>query len=128
PGHAMRVTLRSIGQVIAPSTIVLALLFYFGWVRTGYQAHRLGLDDTLLGYTTQDYVLRSIAPLEGPLLVTLAAMLVALGAHRLIVSWADGELQHPDRHERVVGQVRALTIGVGVAGATLAVLGLVGSR
>jgi hypothetical protein len=124
----MRATLRGIGAVIGPTTVVLALLYYFGWVRTTYQAHQLGLDDTLLGYTTQDYVLRSIAPLEGPLLVTLAAILLALGAHRAIVSWIDEQLRHPEGNQRVVRQVRWFSAGLGVGGVVLVVLGILGAQ
>src|SRR5262245_37137274 len=89
PAQALRATLRGVGAVIGPPAAVRARLYFVGWVRASYEAHMPGLDDTLLGYTTQDFLLRSISPLEGPLLVGIAAVLVALGVHHQIVTRAD---------------------------------------
>ena len=39
-----------------PITIVSGLMFYFGWARTTVQARYMGLDVSLFGFSTQDYV------------------------------------------------------------------------
>src|SRR5262245_23267863 len=65
----------------APLTVATALLFYFGWVRTSVEATTLGVNDTIFGYSTQDYVMRSIDALFLPVLVASGLAIVALLAH-----------------------------------------------
>jgi hypothetical protein len=60
-----------------PLTIATALMFYFGWARSDTQARYMGLDVSLFGYSTQDYVLRSTKLLFIPLLVILSLALVS---------------------------------------------------
>src|SRR4051794_8995316 len=52
--------LSAVGTFGPPVTIVTALLVYFGWARSQRQAQAMGLDVSQFGYSTQDYVLRSI--------------------------------------------------------------------
>jgi hypothetical protein len=59
-----------------PLTIITALMIYFGWARSAKQAHYMGLDVSLFGFSTQDYVLLSISTLYIPLL-TIAALTLA---------------------------------------------------
>ena len=40
--------------------VLTALLVYFGWVRSEVQARELGIDESILGMGTQEYVLRSV--------------------------------------------------------------------
>ena len=128
PAHALRATLRGVSAVVGPTTMVLALLYYFGWVRTSYQAHRLGLDDSLLGYSTQDYVLRSISSLEGPLTIGAAAVLLALGAHRALLSWIDGHSERADERRSAARQLQASAGALGAVAFVLVVLGVLGAR
>jgi hypothetical protein len=72
----MRGALEVVGLVIAPATLVTALAFYFGWVLTNSRASYFGLDASALGYSIQDYLLRSADALFVPL---GAACIVALG-------------------------------------------------
>lgn len=67
-----------------PVTLATTLMIYFGWARTQEQARYMGLDGSLFGYTTQDYVLRSINTLFIPLLVLAALGLGWLAAHNRI--------------------------------------------
>jgi hypothetical protein len=53
-------TLRLVATVGSPIAIATGLLFYFGWVRASVQARALGYDTTILDWTIQDYILRSI--------------------------------------------------------------------
>jgi hypothetical protein len=50
---------ESLARIAAPITVVTALLYYFGWVRTGAIFNYFGVDQRLLAYTIQDYLLRS---------------------------------------------------------------------
>ena len=56
-------------KVGPPLTVVTALLIYFGWARADAQSKAMGVDVSMFGYSTQDYVLRSISTLYLPLLV-----------------------------------------------------------
>jgi hypothetical protein len=51
--------LQVLAAVIAPSTFITALAFYFGWTRADAEFRYFGLDSSMLGFTTQDYILRS---------------------------------------------------------------------
>lgn len=67
------------GSIIAPATLVSALLFYFGYVSSRAQYDYFGIDVDTIALSTQDYIMRSPQPLLVPLLVlTLsgAALLV----------------------------------------------------
>jgi len=62
-----RRALELIGLVVAPTTLVTALAYYFGWVLTNSRASYFGIDASALGYSTQDYLLRSADALFVPL-------------------------------------------------------------
>lgn len=69
--------IAEIVSVIGPPTTVLAaLLIYFGWARSNEQAQAMGLNVNLFGYTPQDFVLLSITALYIPLLCLLSAVLL----------------------------------------------------
>jgi hypothetical protein len=70
-------------------SVLTALLVYFGWRRSETMAHQLGIDESILGMSTREYVLRSV----GPVLTLLSV--VAGGA--LLWLWFD---------RRIVGRIR----------------------
>jgi hypothetical protein len=55
-------------SVVAPLSLLTALLFYFGYASSRAQYDYFGIDVDTIGLSTQDYVLRSPAPLLTPLL------------------------------------------------------------
>ena len=61
--------LNVLGSIIAPATLLSALLFYFGYVSSRAQYDYFGIDVDVIGLSTQDYVMRSPQPLLVPLLV-----------------------------------------------------------
>jgi hypothetical protein len=64
----------SIGAtIVAPVTVLSALLFYFGYVSSRSQYAYFGVDVDTIGLSTQDYVMRSPQPLLVPLLVLTLA-------------------------------------------------------
>jgi hypothetical protein len=63
--------------VVAPVTLITALAYYFGYRREEAFAGYFGIDPSTLGFTTNDYVLRSVDALFVPITVVL---LVAFGA------------------------------------------------
>ena len=69
------------GSIIAPATLITALLFYFGYVSSRAQYDYFGVDVDTVGLSTQDYVMRSPQPLLVPLLVLTLLAGGFLAAH-----------------------------------------------
>ncbi|GAB3676537.1 hypothetical protein GCM10027589_46680 [Actinocorallia lasiicapitis] len=68
--------LRWLAAVVANATVVTALLVYFGWQRSEVMARRIGIDESILGMSTRDYVLRSVGQVLALLLtISLAGLL-----------------------------------------------------
>jgi hypothetical protein len=59
---------RILGQFVAPTTLLTALLFYFGWAHVYWFFDYFGVDSSVLGPSTQDYVMRSVDALFIPLI------------------------------------------------------------
>ncbi len=70
---------------IGPIAAGTALLFYFGWVRTSVQASELGYDTSIVGFTTQDYILRSINVLAVPVTTLVMLGLLLYLVHRRLL-------------------------------------------
>ncbi|MGI8776550.1 MAG: hypothetical protein ACR2LJ_04005 [Acidimicrobiales bacterium] len=77
-------TVQSLGAVVGPTALITALLYYFGWAKTEAFAQYFGLDVSLFGLSTQDYVLQSIHSVFLPLGEALIAGLLLLWAHQVI--------------------------------------------
>jgi hypothetical protein len=58
----------SVSSVIAPITLISAILFYFGYVYTTTEYGYFGLDVDTIGLSTQEFIMRSPGPLLTPLL------------------------------------------------------------
>ena len=67
PARSMFATMRGLATVVAPTTLVTALLFYFGGRARAPRPDVMGLDDSLFGYSTRDYILRSVTTMFWPL-------------------------------------------------------------
>jgi hypothetical protein len=68
----LKEALKPVVALLANVTVITALLVYFGWRRAETHADRLGIDESVLGMTTREYVLRSV----GPILVLLVGVAV----------------------------------------------------
>jgi hypothetical protein len=77
----VRSVLEIVSLVVAPTTLITALAFYFGWKLTESRAGYFGIDHSTLGFSTEDYLLRSTDALFVPLGVILFFGLVGLAAH-----------------------------------------------
>jgi hypothetical protein len=73
-----------LSSFVAPLTLITTLLFYFGYVSTREYFHAFGIDVDILGFSSQDYVMRSPGALLVPvtILLLLAAALVV--GHRML--------------------------------------------
>ena len=129
PARSLQTTLRGIASVAAPTTLVSALLYYFGWVRTSREAYLLGLDDSLFGYSTQDYVLRSISSMYWPLSVGLVACMVGSFLHITVIGWAagttgsDSRAEPEERRLRLLRLLAAVLAGIGVVSLAVGMTG-----
>lgn len=128
----VRAALRGVASLVAPTTLVTALLYYFGWARTSTQADVLGLNDSLLGLSSNDYLLRSIDPMYWPIFVGVLVALVGLALHAALLSWltpapaaaVDGPVAALDgRRRRVLTGICVALAVVGVGALVLGVLG-----
>lgn len=112
--------------IIAPATVLSALLFYFGYVSSAEQYKYFGVDVDTIGLSTQDYVMRSPQPLLVPLLVLtllgIGAMLLHAEIRRRIAAAAPdarGPMQLV-QYRRLAR--RAVIVGLVLLGAGIALL------
>ena len=103
-------------KVGPPLTVVTALLIYFGWARADAQSKAMGVDVSMFGYSTQDYVLRSISTLYLPLLV-----IAGLGLGWLAVDRYLTEPANPAESRNRLHRMGSFTL----LGGTMAALGAV---
>lgn len=107
---------RILGAIVAPTTLLTSLLFYFGWSRAYWFYIYFGVNSTLLDLTTRDYVQISLDALFVPMtVVALAGLLVLWGHATLRVRLTAGS------------EPRLLRVGIpaiAAAGAVLATAGL----
>lgn len=71
--------MRSLGAVFAPATALSGILLYVGWIRTRAFFAYFGINSAELGFSPQDYILRSADVGAG------AVALIALGGGILLV-------------------------------------------
>lgn len=78
-----------------PTTVLAALLIYFGWARSYEQARAMGLDVNLFGYTPQDFILLSITALYKPLLCLLLVVLLWVWIDRAVRRRVESAVARP---------------------------------
>ncbi|MDX6719241.1 MAG: hypothetical protein QOJ63_1495 [Solirubrobacteraceae bacterium] len=84
PAGSPRSALELVGLVIAPTTLLTALAFYFGWKFTNARSSYFGLDGSALGFSTRDYLVRSADALFIPLGTVLTLTLGAIRLHAIV--------------------------------------------
>lgn len=98
--------------VASQAVVVTGVLYYFGWAYArAFYAH-FAVDLRLLGFSTQDYVLRSLNGGFRPALIALF-MIVALIAARQLPEW------HAVRRRRPRRVLRLWVAATGAAGAAI---------
>jgi putative component of toxin-antitoxin plasmid stabilization module len=76
--------MQFITAIGSPVALATALLFYFGWVRSEWQAKEFGADASVFAMSTQDFVLRSVNVLFFPVILLMLAGLLALRLDRTL--------------------------------------------
>jgi hypothetical protein len=69
---------------LPPTTLLTGLAFWFGYALTASRNGYLGIDVSTLGFSTTDYLLRSIDALILPAITLLSLWLALLGVHSVI--------------------------------------------
>jgi hypothetical protein len=90
---------KVLGAIVGPATLVTSLLYYFGWMHAYWFFEYFGVNSTLLGLTTEDYLMRSADGLFVPMAVVAGLGLLAL--------WTDAALR-----TRIAGGPRPRWVGV----------------
>ena len=122
----------STASVVAPLSLITALLFYFGYASSRAQYEYFGVDVDTIGLTTQDYVMRSPQPLLTPL---LAFLLIAVAVAALndvirrrvgeaVAGGTDADPEVAARSRRRMERDRRLARGVVVAGYAVLLAGV----
>lgn len=99
-----------LGVVLAPVTVLTALLYEFGYVREQALYGYFGIDVDQLGFPFQDLVLRSAQVIFRPLIFLAFLALLAVAGHLLLIRWLY-------RHSSTSRPVRATAPVVGLAAA-----------
>lgn len=105
---------RIIGTVVAPTSLMTSLFYYFGWSHAYWFFDYFGVNSTLLGLTTGDYLMRSLDALFVPM--------TALACGALALLWGNAVVPARLRQARWIP--RFLAPITGVAGAGLTLIGL----
>lgn len=122
--------LGAITAALPPVTLIGSLMFYFGWERSSQQARDMGLDVALFGYSTSDYVLRSLNALSIPLLLTGGLALIWLAVHRYVQIKLDRRGGTESERSTTHRRIRVLGRAIVAAGllAIVSAMTLVGFR
>jgi hypothetical protein len=75
---------RILGTIVAPTTLLTSVLFYFGWMHAYWFFDYFGVNSTVLGLTTQDYLMRALDGLWVPMTVVAGAGLLVLWGHAVL--------------------------------------------
>lgn len=113
--RSLRGVLPTLGAVAAPPTAVIGIAYYFSVKRQETLAHHFGIDNSLLGYSTQDYLLRGADAIFLLLLFSALVGLVAIQLHLAVMRAHDGP--------HTVWLMR-VSVALRVVGAVLLVAGL----
>lgn len=111
-----------LGALGAILTLVTAVMFYFGWRRSEAQSRVMGIDVSLFGFSTEDYVLRSISSLYLPLLVIFSSSLFWLWLHARVVRLLHSDLFAVRRRRAAASASMAAVAAAGVMLAVSSVL------
>jgi hypothetical protein len=80
-------SLLGVVAVVASQTVLItAVLTYFGWARTNAMLAHFGLDPTMIGYETFDYVLRSLSIAFPAAMGITIVGLAMLALHRGVIA------------------------------------------
>jgi hypothetical protein len=84
PVSGLAQLMRILGTVVAPTTLLTSVLFYFGWMHAYWFFNYFGVNSTVLGLTTEDYLMRALDGLWVPMTLVAGAGLLVLWGHAVL--------------------------------------------
>ncbi|QYC42229.1 hypothetical protein Nocox_23125 [Nonomuraea coxensis DSM 45129] len=114
PGQDLTRVWTVITHVVTPTTFVAAIMMYIGAVRANTMYARLGVDQSMLGLSFQDYVLRSVALTIEPLILLLVVALIAPPLHGWLLRSATSHPKAMTRVIAVMAVLGAVSVAVGI--------------
>jgi hypothetical protein len=76
--------LKIAGSIVAPTTLLTSLLFYFGLLYTHWFYDYFGVNSTVLGFTSTDYLTTSVDALFVPITMIAGIGLLVIWGHTLL--------------------------------------------
>lgn len=114
---------RTLTTILLNVSVLTALLVYFGWVRSDRMAAELGIDESILQMSVEDYLLRSVRSVFVPVLFVGLAALAWVGFDRW---WTSRRAR--DVHDPIATWFArwmwAIALGVIIGGFLLGYIGL----
>jgi hypothetical protein len=107
-----------VGLFVAPTTIVTSVCYFFGYIWTRKYLSYFGIDSNAIGYTSSDYVLKSVSVLYAPILVLIVGSAAAW--------WGVAHIRSLAEQERGTRPIRVAGWTAIVVGAALTMRGVVG--
>jgi hypothetical protein len=108
-----------IGLFVAPTTVVTALCYYFGYLYTRKYFAYFGVDANAIGFSTSDYVIRSVTALYVPVLAFVFCWVAVLWAGFYL-----RRLAQTGRRNELLRRTALALIAVGMLGLLRGVLGM----
>jgi hypothetical protein len=104
---------KALAQVVAPTSLLTALLYYFGWAHVYYFFNYFGVNSTVLGFGTVDYLMRSVDALFVPIAVAATLALLVLWLHPAVSSrLRRGRGSWLPWHRGTIGTIGGLALAV----------------
>ncbi|CAL9604348.1 hypothetical protein SUDANB95_05458 [Actinosynnema sp. ALI-1.44] len=73
-----------VALVVSQTAAITAVLYLIGWARAAGTAAYFGIDTSIIGFTTTDYLLRSLNATTAPLVGVAVLGVIAAGMHRRV--------------------------------------------
>jgi hypothetical protein len=108
-----------VGLFIAPTTVITSLCYFYGYIATRTYFSYFGIDTDAIGFTTGDYVMKSVPALYVPLVVGLLAWVTMLWAGEYV-----RRLVQSGRKPRLVRWLGWASVLIGALGVLRAIVGL----
>lgn len=108
---------RLVGSFVAPTTLLTGLLYVYGWNHAYWFFDVYGVNSTVLGFSTADYMLRSVDALFVPVTVTATVGLLALWGHSLLRTRLTTE-QTPALLRYLLPAMAVIGLAMSIAGMT----------
>ncbi|MFB9677889.1 hypothetical protein [Streptosporangium vulgare] len=118
-GSQIRERLWAVANVIAPTTVVTTLLFYFGYVATTARFGYFGVYLEMVDLSLQEMLLFGVEVVFPPLIVLALVGLLVTAAHTVL-----RYLQSSPDHDAVTGWAGLFTVLAGLLALTRGVVGL----